>query len=97
MKPSPGIRAIVCSVMTVRVLSARPAVAGPPFITDDPVPVDYRHSEFYIFSTQDKARDGKNSAFPAFEFNYGVPPTRNCILSSRLPEARRMTRLRRRE
>nr|WP_296634560.1 chromate transporter [Thiobacillus sp. SCN 63-57] len=74
MKPSPGIRAIVCSVMTVRVLSARPTVAGPPFMTDDPVPVDYRHSEFYIFSTQDKARDGKNSAFPAFEFNYGVLP-----------------------
>lgn len=72
--PSLEIRTIVCSVIAVLVLSARQAVAGPPFMTDDPAPVDYRHSEFYIFSTQDKSRDGKDSAIPAFEFNYGVLP-----------------------
>ena len=27
------------------------AQAGPPFMTDDPEPVDYQHYEFYTFST----------------------------------------------
>ena len=48
--------------------------AGPPFMTDDPAPVDYKHSEFYIFSTYDKTDDGKEIALPAFEYNYGVLP-----------------------
>ncbi|MDD2357581.1 MAG: transporter [Thiovulaceae bacterium] len=48
--------------------------AGPPFMTDDPVPVDYKHSEFYIFSTYDKTNDGQETAIPAFEYNYGVLP-----------------------
>jgi hypothetical protein len=26
------------------------AFAGPPFRTDDPIPVDYRHGEIYLFS-----------------------------------------------
>jgi hypothetical protein len=53
---------------------ASPAFAGPPFMTDDPAPVDYKHSEFYVFSTYDKANDGKATALPAFEYNYGVLP-----------------------
>lgn len=48
--------------------------AGPPFMTDDPAPVDYKHSEFYVFSTYDKARDGKDTTAPAFEYNYGAFP-----------------------
>ena len=34
------------------------AVAGPPFFTDDPEPVELHHSEFYVFSTYDKSGDG---------------------------------------
>lgn len=55
-------------------LASIPAMAGPPFMTDDPAPVDYKHSEFYVFSTYDKANDGKTMAVPAFEYNYGVLP-----------------------
>jgi hypothetical protein len=55
-------------------LASSAAVAGPPFMTDDPVPVDYRHSEFYVFSTYDKTDDGRDIAVPAFEYNYGVLP-----------------------
>ena len=51
-----------------------PAEAGPPFLTDDPVPVDYGHSEFYVFSTYDKTPEGKDITLPAFEYNYGVLP-----------------------
>ena len=50
------------------------AHAGPPFLTDDPEPVEHKHSEFYIFSTYDKTKDGKDTAIPAFEYNYGVIP-----------------------
>lgn len=55
-------------------LLAGSAMAGPPFLTDDPEPVEHKHSEFYIFSTYDKAKDGKEYAVPAFEYNYGVIP-----------------------
>jgi hypothetical protein len=28
----------------------RPALAGPPYVSDDPEPTDYRHFEIYTFS-----------------------------------------------
>ncbi|WP_031409627.1 hypothetical protein [Thiomonas sp. FB-Cd] len=49
----------------------RPALAGPPFITDDPEPVDFGHHEFYIASQQVKTQDGRSGTLPHFEFNYG--------------------------
>ncbi len=55
-------------------LASQSALAGPPFMTDDPAPVDYKSSEFYVFSTYDKTRDGKEMALPAFEYNYGAFP-----------------------
>ncbi len=50
------------------------AWAGPPFLTDDPEPVDYKHSEVYLFSTLDRAKDGSTITGPAFEFNRGILP-----------------------
>ena len=47
---------------------------GPPFQTDDPVPVDYRHYEFYIFGAMDGTPVEVDSAGPAFEFNWGAAP-----------------------
>lgn len=61
-------------VFSALACAAVPAFAGPPFMTDDPAPVDYKHSEFYVFTTYDKASDGKTTAVPAFEYNYGVLP-----------------------
>ena len=55
-------------------LGPPPALAGPPFLTDDPAPVEYKHSEFYVFSTYDKTNDGKDITAPAFEYNYGAFP-----------------------
>lgn len=52
----------------------QPAVAGPPFLTDDPVPIPYRHKEFYLFSTYDNGPNGKSVQGPAVEFNYGFAP-----------------------
>ena len=31
-------------------MPAVPALAGPPYITDDPEPVDYQHWEVYLFT-----------------------------------------------
>lgn len=52
----------------------RPAIAGPPFLTDDPEPIPYQHKEFYLFSTYDNGPDGKTIQSPAVEFNYGFAP-----------------------
>lgn len=50
------------------------ALAGPPFMTDDPETIEYQHHEFYISSQQVKTQDGRSGTLPHFEFNYGVAP-----------------------
>jgi hypothetical protein len=50
------------------------AVAGPPFLTEDPVPVDYTSSEFYVFSTYDGTTDGNDVNLPVFEYSHGLLP-----------------------
>ncbi|MDT8068927.1 MAG: hypothetical protein ROO76_12255 [Terriglobia bacterium] len=47
---------------------------GPPFQTDDPVPVELHHYEFYIFGSADGTPVEMNSVGPAFEFNWGAIP-----------------------
>jgi hypothetical protein len=47
-------------------------VAGPPFVTDDPVPVEFRHWEVYLASLQMNSGDGWSGTAPHFEVNYGV-------------------------
>ena len=49
-------------------------LAGPPFRTDDPVPVDYRHSEVYLFSAGTRESGGTSGVGPAVEYNYGFWP-----------------------
>jgi hypothetical protein len=48
--------------------------AGPPFVTDDPEPVEHKHGEFYVASQYAYDKDGKGGAAPLFEFNYGPLP-----------------------
>ncbi len=47
---------------------------GPPYQTDDPVPVDLHHYEFYIFGAADGTPVEMDSVGPAFEFNWGAFP-----------------------
>ncbi|SPE19481.1 conserved exported hypothetical protein [Candidatus Sulfotelmatomonas gaucii] len=47
---------------------------GPPYQTDDPVPVDLHHYEFYIFGSADGTPAEMDSTGPAFEFNWGAIP-----------------------
>ncbi len=47
---------------------------GPPFQTDDPVPVELHHYEFYVFGSADGTPVEMDCAGPAFEFNWGAIP-----------------------
>jgi hypothetical protein len=47
---------------------------GPPYQTDDPVPVDLHHYEFYIFGSVDGTPAEIDSTGPALEFNWGAIP-----------------------
>jgi hypothetical protein len=63
-------------------LVASPAVAGPPYLTDDPVPTDTRHWEIYAFT----AAEGRGSAMDGdagFDINYG--PVRDVQLTATVP------------
>jgi hypothetical protein len=46
--------------------------AGPPFLTDDPEPVELNHWEFYIFGLGDRTAAASAISAPAIELNYGV-------------------------
>ena len=48
------------------------ALAGPPFATDDPEPVEYRHWEFYAASQHAKTADDWAGTPAQIEVNYGI-------------------------
>ena len=50
------------------------AWAGPPFITDDPQPVDFQHWEFYLASMDFHTSGDWFGTGPHIEINYGVIP-----------------------
>jgi hypothetical protein len=58
---------------TMLVALMPPALAGPPFISDDPEPTDYKHFEIYAFNKSTTTRDGTNGA-AGIDFNYGAAP-----------------------
>jgi hypothetical protein len=47
---------------------------GPPWLTDDPMPLELGHHELYLFSTGVINNGGVNGIGPAIEFNYGFLP-----------------------
>ena len=63
-------------VLFLAIISAfiETAFAGPPFLTDDPEPVPFKHWEAYLFSTVDDKHKQTDATGPAFEFNVGALP-----------------------
>ena len=53
-------------------ISIQNSYAGPPFNTDDPQPVLYKHWEYYISSINVFQSDGWSGTSPHFEVNYGL-------------------------
>ncbi|MGH6827450.1 MAG: hypothetical protein ACREFW_00905 [Rhizomicrobium sp.] len=66
-------RPLLATALLVTVLPNR-GLAGPPFQTDDPEPVDLGHYEFYVFSGSDGTPVETDPLGPAFEFNWGALP-----------------------
>lgn len=71
-----GIRHLSFLVHFLAIFSifAATAFAGPPFLTDDPEPVPFKHWEFYLFSIVDDRPHSTSGTGPAFEFNVGALP-----------------------
>jgi len=68
--PYTRLTALACGVFA----SVENLWAGPPFVTDDPVPVDYKNWAVYLSTTLDHGADGWDGAFPLMEINYGALP-----------------------
>lgn len=63
--------------------AATVAHAGPPYVTDDPVPVELHHWEVYVATVSEITHDGATGTFPDAEVNYGGAP--NLQLHARVP------------
>lgn len=67
--PAP-VRLFAALATLVAVLSAQPAFAGPPFLTDDPQPTDEGHWEIYNF-VQGVHTPGDTNGEAGLDLNYG--------------------------
>jgi hypothetical protein len=52
--------------------SIHPVFSGPPFGTDDPEPVNFKHWEYYISSINTRQTGIWSGTSPHIEFNYGL-------------------------
>lgn len=74
MKAKKIISKVALAAMALLFVVVSAVKAGPPFQTDDPEPVDFRHYEFYAFGNVDGTGVEMDTAGPAIEFNWGVLP-----------------------
>jgi hypothetical protein len=65
--------AFVTAVAAAVLLSA-PASAGPPYLTDDPEPVDYQRWEAYAFTQGTRVSGETGATAPACDCNFGIFP-----------------------
>ena len=80
MRPAPKITVLLLALH----LWLPTALAGPPFLTDDPVPVDFHHWEAYLYGMGDHTPGAYSLAGPAVEVNYGVLPNTQLHLATAL-------------
>ena len=62
------------STLLLLILGSAPTLAGPPFQTDDPEPIEYKNYEFYTFATMARFPGETDTQGPALEFNWGALP-----------------------
>ena len=63
---------IISSLLAL--LCAQKSYAGPPFNTDDPEPVEYKHWEYYVSTVNNYQQGVWSGTSPHFEVNYGLIP-----------------------
>jgi len=66
-------------------LACTTLLAGPPYLTDDPEPVDLHHWEVYLFSMGQTSAGVRSGLSPAMEANYG--PFEDAQLQFQIPMA----------
>jgi hypothetical protein len=66
------MRSVQISILTILLTAS--AIAGPPFKTDDPQPVDFGHWEFYVASQQSFQDHETDATAPHIEINFGAIP-----------------------
>jgi len=74
-------RWLACSGVAGALLT-HSAIAGPPFVSDDPEPTDTGHFEIYTFNNGTNTRSG-TSGESGIDFNYGAAP--NLQLTATVP------------
>jgi hypothetical protein len=79
------IRPVSVALGALALLAAAPAVAGPPYLTDDPEPTDTGHWEIYGPLVQSQGRGSDFNGWFGAEVNYG--PVRDVQLTLDLPAA----------
>jgi|SRR5450631_1420227 len=62
------------AVLGASILFSATAHAGPPYMTDDPEPVEFGHWEVYLAAQHFSARDGASGSAPLVDLNYGAWP-----------------------
>ena len=67
-------RRTLASLFSGTLLAASSLLAGPPYITDDPQPVDFRHGELYLALMGEADHGARSADFPHVEANYGAAP-----------------------
>lgn len=67
-------RCLLRTLAAACLLPGLSALAGPPFVTDDPEPVDYHHWEFYFATIQQESHGDWTGTAPHIEINYGAAP-----------------------
>jgi hypothetical protein len=68
------VRLLFTCILLLSLPCAPTAQAGPPFLTDDPETVLFRHYEVYCFSTLNRTGFQSQGNAPAVEFNMGAIP-----------------------
>jgi hypothetical protein len=69
-----GLSRLVVVICILLFSGSYQAFAGPPFKTDDPVPVPLGHWEYYISSVSTYESQSWSGTLPHFEVNYGPLP-----------------------
>jgi hypothetical protein len=65
---------LIAPLALATALATEQAQAGPPFLTDDPEPVEVKHWELYAASQWTAERHAASGTLPHIEVNYGALP-----------------------
>jgi hypothetical protein len=73
MRQSLSFRVLICAIIVAEGWG-HSAWAGPPFVTDDPEPVNYRHWEVNYGVSKTWRKGSISAGLPSIDINYGIYP-----------------------